>query len=108
MQFIQQTLDRDPKNRSALQFLALCLFEEGAPVEALETWDKIIEFYPQDDKLRLKRAALLTDLANYTHAMQDLHLVLVKHPECIKDSKREPIHSCIGKIKAIEPLVQLL
>ena len=81
LQCYAKALDMQPGNERALVGYARALFLRERYADALDTYNQLVDIRPEKKSYRLNRAVSMTNLGQYTGALQDLYRLNYESPE---------------------------
>lgn len=81
LQCYKRALAMQPDNERALVGYGRALFIRGMYTEALEIYNQLVTIRPEKKSYRLNRAVSMTNLGQYTGALQDLYRLNYESPE---------------------------
>lgn len=81
LQCYKKALEMQPGNERALVGYGKALFMRGMYAEALDTYNQLVAIRPEKKSYRLNRAVSMTNLGQYTGALQDLYRLNYESPE---------------------------
>ena len=81
LQCYTKALELQPGHERALKGYGKSLFMRGMYAEALDTYNQLVTINPEKKSYRLNRAVCMTNLGQYTGAIQDLYRLNYESPE---------------------------
>ena len=81
LQCYEKAIQMQPKNERALVGYARALFLQKRFAEALDIYNQLVAIHPEKKSYCLNRAVSMTNLGQYTGALQDLYRLNYESPE---------------------------